>query len=204
MSDIELQPAQPVSSADTPIGNIAHKCVDTPELSALYDENRQWLFDRYQEFFASPDYIPVLRVAEIDDGKTKIRQDRIGSQMFSNMLAHNFKGNKHYQCLTCRQAFMAAFPIWFMNRNGAVVSPMVELQEKIELSFSLGTKRNYVRVGDRILSTITPAHQIRFYELLGREKDLEKAKIIAKHIGATEYSYRDKKQTPIRFATYVK
>ena len=76
--------------------------------------------------------------------------------------------------------------------------------KKIELSFSLGTKRNYVRVGDRILSTITPAHQIRFYELLGREKDLEKAKIIAKHIGATEYSYRDKKQTPIRFATYVK
>lgn len=132
MSDIELQPAQPVSSADTPIGNIAHKCVDTPELSALYDENRQWLFDRYQEFFASPDYIPVLRMAEIDDGKTKIRQDRIGSQMFSNMLAHNFQGNKHYQCLTCRQAFMAAFPIWFMNRNGAVVSPMVELQEKLQ------------------------------------------------------------------------
>ena len=132
MSDIELQPAQPVSSADTPIGNIAHKCVDTPELSALYDENRQWLFDRYQEFFASPDYIPVLRVAEIDDGKTKIRQDRIGSQMFSNMLAHSFQGNKYYQCLTCRQAFMAAFPIWFMNRNGAVVSPMVELQEKLQ------------------------------------------------------------------------
>lgn len=132
MSDIELQPAQPVSSANTPVGTLDHKCIDTPELSALYDENRQWLLNRYQEFFASPDYIPVLRTAEIDEGKTQLRQDRIGSQMFSNMLAHNFKGNKHYQCLTCRQAFMAAFPIWFMNRNGAVVSPMVELQEKMD------------------------------------------------------------------------
>lgn len=94
-----------------------------------YQAARTFLAARFNELLNSPDHIPVLRTATVGD-KTALNQGKVGSAIFSNLLKHNMSGIQYYNCESCRNAFRSLYQFWFRDKNGAPVSPVLEMAEK--------------------------------------------------------------------------